>query len=101
MEEKAKIPAMVGRVERLQAVADTLLGRIGEELAEAARPGEKRYKEIADTLKVIRDIQLIRPEADLREQEARIQSMEKRAAGEEAAPATVEIEVKGAEEWLV
>lgn len=98
-EEENRLRTVVGRVERLQQVADRLLGRIGEELSADAIPGEKRYKEIADTLKVIRDIQLIRPEAEAREQEARIQSMEKRNTGEENT-GTVEISICGGEDWV-
>ena len=78
---KKETSNIAGRVERLQAVADRLLGRIGEELAGSEPPGDRRYKEIADTLKVIRDIQLMR------------------TGEEESAPGkTVEIRIRGAEE---
>ena len=69
------------RAARLQTVADKLLAKVeqlvdeGEELL----TDTSTMRDIARVLKDIKDIQMIRSEADLREQEARIDKLRKEA----------------------
>ena len=69
------------RAARLQTVADKLLTKVerlvdeGEELL----TDTSTMRDIARVLKDIKDIQMIRSEADLREQEARIDKLRKEA----------------------
>ena len=69
------------RAVRLQTVADKLLTKVerlvdeGEELL----TDTSTMRDIARVLKDIKDIQMIRSEADLREQEARIDKLRKEA----------------------
>ena len=69
------------RAARLQSVADKLLTKVerlveeGEELL----TDTSTMRDIARVLKDIKDIQMIRSEADLREQEARIDKLRKEA----------------------
>ena len=69
------------RAVRLQTVADKLLAKVerlvdeGEELL----TDTSTMRDIARVLKDIKDIQMIRSEADLREQEARIEKLRREA----------------------
>ena len=69
------------RAARLQTVADKLLSKVerlvdeGEELL----TDTSTMRDIARVLKDIKDIQMIRSEADLREQDARIKKLQKEA----------------------
>ena len=71
------------RAARLQSVADKLLGKV-EALVEASDPMDTQsMKHISGVLKDIKEIQMIRSEADMREQEARIANLRKQAEKEE------------------
>ena len=73
------------RASRLQTVADKLLTKVeqlvddGEELL----TDTSVMRDIARVLKDIKDIQMIRSDADLREQEARIEKLRKEAAADD------------------
>lgn len=73
------------RAARLQTVADKLLTKVerlvdeGEELL----TDTSTMRDIARVLKDIKDIQMIRSDADLREQEARIDKLRKEAMSDE------------------
>ena len=72
----------VSRAERLQSVADKLLMRV-ESLLEGDSEllfDTQGMKHISGVLKDIKEIQMIRSDADMREQEARIKNLEKQAA---------------------
>ena len=81
------------RAVRLQTVADKLLTKVerlvdeGEELL----TDTSTMRDIARVLKDIKDIQMIRSDADLREQEARIEKLRKEAMAdkENSAPSLV------------
>ena len=81
------------RAVRLQTVADKLLTKVerlvdeGEELL----TDTSTMRDIARVLKDIKDIQMIRSDADLREQEARIKKLQKEAMSdkENSAPSLV------------
>ena len=76
------------RASRLQTVADKLLDKI--EVAvdkfemQELMLDKQALKQITGALKDIKDIQMIRSAADMREQEARIKNLEKQASAEEA-----------------
>lgn len=93
------------RATRLQTVADKLLDKI-ESAVDSLDMKEllvdrQALKQITGALKDIKEIQMIRSEADLREQEARIANLRKQADKEDD-DAVSEIEVvfkAGPEEW--
>ena len=67
------------RAVRLMTVADKLLKKV-EVLVDQEGPiTANAIKNLSDALKNIRDTQMIRSEADMREQEARIRNLEKQA----------------------
>lgn len=67
------------RAVRLMTVADKLLRKV-EVLVDQEGPiTANAIKNLSDALKNIRDTQMIRSEADMREQEARIRNLEKQA----------------------
>ena len=75
----------VSRAEKLQSAADMLLGKVVA-LIEASDPIEmdtQSMKHISGVLKDIKEIQMIRSDADMREQEARIANLRKQAEKEE------------------
>lgn len=90
------------RAARLQSVADKLLGKV-EALVEASDPMEmdtQSMKHISGVLKDIKEIQMIRSEADMREQEARIANLRKQAEAEEKKDNTIVIQfAEGSEEY--
>jgi hypothetical protein len=79
--------AQANRASRLQTVADKLLDKIenavdGFDMAELL-VDKQALKQLTGALKDIKDIQMIKSEADLREQEARIAKLQKEAEKEE------------------
>lgn len=79
--------AQANRASRLQTVADKLLDKIesavdGFDMAELL-VDKQALKQLTGALKDIKDIQMIKSEADLREQEARIAKLQKDAEKEE------------------
>lgn len=69
------------RAARLQTVADKLLNKV-ESLLEQSDPLEmdtQSMKHISGVLKDIKEIQMIRSDADMREQEARIANLQRQA----------------------
>lgn len=90
------------RAARLQTVADKLLTKVerlvdeGEELL----TDTSTMRDIARVLKDIKDIQMIRSDADLREQEARIDKLQKEAMVEKENAKSIEVVfAAGPEEW--
>lgn len=77
--------SQASRAARLQTVADKLLGKV-ESLLEQSDPlemGTQSLKNISGVLKDLKEIQMIKSDADLREQEARIAKLRKEAEGED------------------
>lgn len=66
------------RAARLHNVADKVLDKI-EKLVDTIEGDTSAFRQIAATLKDIKDIQMIKSDADLREQEARIAKLNKDA----------------------
>ena len=75
----------VSRAERLQSVADKLLSKVESLLETDAElvMDTQGMKHISGVLKDIKEIQMIRSDADMREQEARIAKLRKEAEKEE------------------
>ena len=71
----------VNRTARLQTVADKLLTRVEALLDEEKTPrlDSQSMKHISGVLKDIKEIQMIKSDHDLREQEARIANLQKQA----------------------
>lgn len=76
------------RATRLQTVADKLLSKIEQAVDDfdmmALFTDKQALKQITGALKDIKDIQMIRSDSDIREQEARIRNLEKQAQTEDA-----------------
>ena len=92
----------VNRATRLQEVADKLLNKIEAAVddynMEVLLVDRQSLRQITGALKDIKDIQMIRSEADLREQEARIAKLLKEAEHEENGPNKVVIQIEGGED---
>ena len=84
------------RTAKLIGVSDLLLDKVKSllEADEELLMDTSIMKDVSVILKNLKDIQMIRSEADLREQEARIEKLRKEAAGEEKAP-KIEITLGG------
>ena len=92
----------VNRAARLQDVADKLLNKIEAAVddynMELLLVDRQSLRQITGALKDIKDIQMIRSEADLREQEARIAKLIKEAEREDSGPNKVVIQIEGGED---
>lgn len=92
----------VNRATRLQEVADKLLNKIEAAVddynMEVLLVDRQSLRQITGALKDIKDIQMIRSEADLREQEARISKLLKEAEHEDSGPNKVVIHIEGGED---
>ena len=92
----------VNRATRLQEVADKLLNKIEAAVddynMEVLLVDRQSLRQITGALKDIKDIQMIRSEADLREQEARIAKLLKEAEHEDNGPNKVVIQIEGGED---
>lgn len=92
----------VNRAVRLQEVADKLLNKIEAAVddynMEVLLVDRQSLRQITGALKDIKDIQMIRSEADLREQEARIAKLLKEAESEDSGPNKVVIQIEGGED---
>ena len=90
--------AQAGRAARLQTVADKLLTKI-ERAVDALEDDAletQQFRQIAASLKDIKDIQMIRSDADMREQEARIANLQKQANKDDNAAKEVTVTIMGA-----
>lgn len=97
--------AQAQRAARLQTVADKLLGKIEAAVdsfdMEVLFMDKQALRQITGALKDIKDIQMIKSDADLREQEARIEKLRREAEREDQGGSnevTVTI-LGGAEAW--
>lgn len=75
--------AEANRAIRLKTVADKLLNKVEVLVERDDHLSAAAIKNLSDALKNIRDTQMIRSDADMREQEARIRNLEKQAQVEE------------------
>ena len=82
----------------MQTVADKLLTKI-ERAVDALEDDAletQQFRQIAASLKDIKDIQMIRSDADMREQEARIANLQKQANKDDNAAKEVTVTIMGA-----
>lgn len=87
----------VSRAVRLQSVADKLLDKV-EAIVDGCEPEDmdtQSLRHISATLKDIKEIQMIRSEADMREQEARIANLQKQTQKDDQT-GTVKVILEGA-----
>lgn len=88
------------RAAKLVSVADTLLDKIKDMITTNADllSDTQSLKHISGVLKDIKDIQMIRPEADMREQEARIANLRRQAEKDTTEAQTVTVRIEGGDE---
>lgn len=93
------ISKKVDRATRLMAVTDKLLEKIEETVAELSTEGivldKSTLKQISGALKDIKDIQGIKSDRDIREQEARIRNLEKQAEDDTNKETTITVQFEG------
>lgn len=93
----------VERARRLKTVADKLLKKIEDAVDDANMQellkNKNALKQLTGALKDIKDIQMIRSEADDREQNARIRSLEKQAEKGEETTQTIQVVFTDNEEY--
>ena len=87
----------VDRAVKLISVSDQLLDRVQElvEMGSELLVAPQNLKHISGVLKDIKEIQMIRSDADLREQEARIANLRKQAEREDKEKASITITLEG------
>ena len=75
----------VDRATKLMEVSDLLLQKVKErvEALDAIEMGSQEFRHLSATIKDLKEIQMIRSDADIREQEARIANLRKQAEKEE------------------
>lgn len=75
----------VDRVARLLDVADLLMDKVRQriEAFDAIEMGSQEFRHLSSTIKDLKEIQMIRSDADMREQEARIRNLQKQAEKDE------------------
>ncbi len=90
-EERAK------RAAKLFTVADKLLSKVEKavEGLDEECVDTQAFRQIAASLKDIKDIQMIKSDADMREQEARIKNLQRQADAEEGASKEIKITIEG------
>lgn len=91
----------VDRMTRLMNVTDKLLLKIEETVEELSTEGivldKSTLKQISGALKDIKEIQGIKSDRDIREQEARIRNLEKQASASDDKPNEITITIAGGE----
>lgn len=88
--------AQAGRAARLQTVADKLLSKIEKAVdsLEDDALETQQFRQIAASLKDIKDIQMIRSDADIREQEARIANLQRQSQRDEESNKAIVVRIE-------
>lgn len=75
----------VDRAKKLLEVSDLLLQKVSQriEALDVLETGSQEFRHLSATIKDLKEIQMIRSDADMREQEARIANLRKQAEKEE------------------
>ncbi len=75
----------VDRAAKLLEASDLLLQKVMERVValDAIEMGSQEFRHLSATIKDIKEIQMIRSEADMREQEARIKNLQRQAEKDE------------------
>lgn len=87
----------VDRAAKILDVSDLLLQKVREriEALDALDMGSKELRQLSAAVKDLKEIQMIRSEADVREQEARIAKLQKEAEREKNEKPTITITLEG------
>lgn len=92
----------VDRAKKLLDVSDLLLQKVRQriEALDALEMGSQEFRHLSATIKDLKEIQMIRSDADMREQEARIANLRKQAEAEDKKDNTIVIQfAEGSEEY--
>ena len=92
----------VDRATKLLDVSDLLLQKVRErvEALDAIEMGTQEFRHLSATIKDLKEIQMIRSDADMREQEARIKNLQRQAEAEEKKDNTIIIQfAEGSEDY--
>ena len=92
----------VDRAAKLLDVSDLLMEKVRQriEAVNALAVGTQEFRHLSSTLKDLKEVQMIRSDADMREQEARIKNLQKQAEAEEKRDNTIVIQfAEGSEEY--
>lgn len=92
----------VDRAAKLLDVADLLMEKVRQRIGavDALEIGSQEFRHLSSTLKDLKEVQMIRSDADMREQEARIKNLQKQAEAEEKRDNTIVIQfAEGSEEY--
>ena len=89
----------VDRAAKLLDVSDLLLQKVRErvEALDAIELGSQELRHLSATIKDIKEIQMIRSDADLREQEARIRNLEKQVEHNEDTGREIVVRIEGSD----
>jgi hypothetical protein len=81
------------RAERLKTITDKILDKIEKVVDGMTETDIQAYRQVTSALKDIKEIQMLKSDADMREQEARIANLNKQNTGD--APKTITVQIQG------
>lgn len=79
---KAIASKQAERVKRLQDITDKILNKIEKAVDIMSEADLRAFRQVTEVLKDIKDIQMLKSDADVREQEARIDKLKKESSDE-------------------
>ena len=85
------IKGQQNRIKRLQTITDKILDKIEESVDQMDAKDLMAYRQITAAIKDIKEIQMLKSEADMREQEARINKLRKDAEDSDKSDSSVNI----------
>jgi hypothetical protein len=87
----------VDRAAKLLETSDLLLQKVRQriEALDALEMGSQEFRHLSATIKDLKEIQMIRSEADMAEQEARIRNLQKQAEKEDKEKPSITITLEG------
>lgn len=81
------------RVERLKSITDKILDKIETVVDNMTGADIQAYRQVTSALKDIKEIQMLKSDADMREQEARIANLKKQALDD--VPKEIKVHIQG------
>lgn len=81
------------RAERLKTITDKILDKIERVVDGMTETDIQAYRQVTSALKDIKEIQMLKSDADMREQEARIANLQKQNVNE--APKEITVHIQG------